>query len=459
MKNCPCVHTRRDFLRTTLLGGALTLTVPTFLADTFSSLHAAAALDSATQVATGKDSPILVVLQLAGGNDGLNTLVPYANDFYFQARPQIGLKGDAVIPLTDQIGLHGGLTGFKSLYDEGHLAIVQGVGYPNPNRSHFRSTEIWETASASDRNEKYGWLGRYFDNACAGADPTVGVNIGSETPQAFWSPVPMGITLKNPGNYRFVSGERPGMGGGDLTETNYKELNEADSSLGHGADEAAGASIGTVSSGNNAMAPGVGGASGNNSPLSFIERTALDAQVSSDKILAISKAGQNLATYPNSGLANDLKLVSRLISGGLTTRVYFVSQGGYDTHTNQVNAQNKNLKDLGDAMVAFCSDLKAQGNFDRVTVMTFSEFGRRVGENASGGTDHGTASPQFVFGGRVKGGLTGTYPSLDPAQLDNGDLIHTVDFRSVYAGLLENWLKTPSEQILQGKFDPFPLLA
>lgn len=448
MKNHPaCIHTRRDFLRTTLLGGALTMTVPTFLADTFSSLHAAA-LDSPVQAVTGKDAPILVVLQLAGGNDGLNTLVPYANDFYFQARPRIGIPAASVLKLDGNVGLNPGLAGFKTLFDEGHLQIVQGVGYPNPNRSHFRSTEIWETSSDSGRNEKYGWLGRYFDNACAGADPTVGVAIGGETPQAFWTPTPRGITLKNPDTYRFNSG-RPGMDGQDLTETTYKELNMSDHADGGAAgDSASGSSIGMIGSG----APGgkdVG------SPLSFIERTALDAQVSSDKILAVSKAAQNQVAYPGSALANDLKLVSRLIAGGLTSRVYFVSQGGYDTHTNQVATQQRNLQDLGDALLAFCNDLKAQGNFDRVMVMTFSEFGRRVGENASGGTDHGTASPQFLFGGKVRGGLAGAYPSLDPAQLDHGDLVHTVDFRSVYAGLLEKWLQTPSEPVLQGKFAPF----
>jgi uncharacterized protein (DUF1501 family) len=444
MKNRPnCIHTRRDFLRTTLLGGALTATVPAFLADTFSSLHAAA-LDSPIQAVTGKDAPILVVLQLAGGNDGLNTLVPYANDFYYQARPKIGIPAASVLKLDGQVGLHPSLVGFKALFDDGHLQVVQGVGYPNPNRSHFRSTEIWETASDSSRNEKYGWIGRYFDNACAGADPTVGVAISGQMPQAFWTPTPRAIALKNPDTYRFQSGG-PGM---DLTESAYKELNLVD----HGdGDATAGASIGMIGSG----APG-GKESG--SPLSFIERTALDAQVSSDKILAVSKAAQNQVSYPNSGLANDLKLVARLISGGLTSRVYFVSQGGYDTHANQLGTQQRNLQDLGDAMLAFCNDLKAQGNFDRVMVMTFSEFGRRVGENAGGGTDHGTASPQFLFGGKARGGLTGAYPSLDPAKLDRGDLVHAVDFRTVYAGLLESWLKTPSEPVLQGKFSPFAVV-
>ena len=181
MKNEITLQTRREFLRRTVLGSALTWTVPAFLADTFSALQAQAA-DSATQIATGKDATILVVLQMAGGNDGINTVVPYANDFYLKARPRIGLKADDVLKLSDDIGLHPALKGFKDLYDGGELSVIQGVGYPNPNRSHFRSTEIWQTASDADQIEKYGWLGRYFDNACAGADPAVGVTIGSQLP-------------------------------------------------------------------------------------------------------------------------------------------------------------------------------------------------------------------------------------------------------------------------------------
>ena len=178
-----------------MLGSALSWTVPAFLANTFSALQAEAA-DSATQIATGKDSTILVVLQMAGGNDGINTVVPYANDFYHRARPKIGLPAEQVLKFNDEIGFHGAMKGFKDLYDPGNLAVVQGVGYPNPNRSHFRSTEIWQTASDSDRIEKYGWIGRYFDNACAGADPTVGVTIGSQLPQAFFAKSPKGVCLQ-----------------------------------------------------------------------------------------------------------------------------------------------------------------------------------------------------------------------------------------------------------------------
>jgi uncharacterized protein (DUF1501 family) len=181
MKSDVTLHTRREFLRSTALGGALSWTLPTFLANTFSALQAGAA-DRATQITTGKDSPILVVLQMAGGNDGLNTVVPYQNDHYLRARPKIGLGEAKILKLNDELGLHPNLTGFKDLYDAGQLSVIQGVGYPNPNRSHFRSTEIWQTASDASEFAKYGWLGRYFDNACAGCDPTVGVSVAVPSP-------------------------------------------------------------------------------------------------------------------------------------------------------------------------------------------------------------------------------------------------------------------------------------
>ena len=181
--------------------------VPAFLANTVSALQAEAA-DSATQAITGRDASILVVLQMAGGNDGLNTVVPFSNDHYHHARPQLGLSAASVLKLNDDIGLHASLSGFKALYDAGSLSIIQGIGYPNPNRSHFRSTEIWQTASDSNQTAKYGWLGRYFDNACAGCDPTVGVSIGQQTPQAFASAHPTGVSLNNPESYRFISDDR-----------------------------------------------------------------------------------------------------------------------------------------------------------------------------------------------------------------------------------------------------------
>ncbi|HEX3720760.1 MAG TPA: DUF1501 domain-containing protein [Verrucomicrobiae bacterium] len=439
------LQTRREFLRTGILGGALSWTVPAFLSNTFSALQAEAA-DSATQTATGKNSSILVVLQMAGGNDGLNTVVPYANDYYFQARRRIAQPAKSVLKLNDEVGLHQGLTGFKDLYDAGHLSVIQGVGYPNPNRSHFRSTEIWQTASDEDKVESYGWLGRYFDNACSGADPEVGVNIGRQTPQAFSAKTPTGISLENPQNYRFMAGRRMADGEMNGVEKSFRELNQPAQDDG-GADNP-GATIGAIS----------GSIAHHGSPLDFLERTALDAEVSSDKILAITRRVENQATYPTSQLAASLKLVAKLIAGGLPTRIFYVSQGGYDTHTNQVGQQERLLRDLGDSVNSFVADLKAQGNFQRVMLMTFSEFGRRVAENANGGTDHGAAAPMFVVGNKVKAGLHGKYPSLAAADLFNGDLRYNVDFRSVYAGILEEWLNTKSEPILGRKFSPLPLV-
>jgi uncharacterized protein (DUF1501 family) len=442
MKKEISFQTRREFLRTTVLGGALSWTVPAFLANTFSALHADAA-DKATQVQTGRDGTILVVLQMAGGNDGLNTIVPYTNDYYHRARPKIGLKEKSVLKINDDVAFNSSLEGFKELYDAGQLAVIQGIGYPNPNRSHFRSTEIWQTATDSDKVEKYGWLGRYFDNTCRGCDPTIGVNIGRQMPQAFAAKSPKGVSLDNPQNYRFISGD--GKKGENGTEALYRKMNtmeEDESSSG------AGASIAELH----------GPAHNEGSALDFLERTALDAQVSSDKIRGIAAKVENHATYPGSQLGNSLKLVAKLIGGQLPTRVFYVSQGGYDTHANQAGSHDRLLKDLGDSLKAFVNDMKEQGNMGRVAIMTFSEFGRRVSENANSGTDHGAAAPMFVISEKVKAGLAGKHPSLAPADLFQGDLKYNTDFRRVYAGVLESWLKTPSAPILGGKFEPLHIV-
>jgi uncharacterized protein (DUF1501 family) len=442
MKNEITLQTRREFLRRTVLTSALSWTVPTFLANTFSALQADA-MDRSTQITTGKDSTILVVLQMAGGNDGINTVIPHGSDHYYKARPRIGIKADQVLKINDQIGLNPGLKGFKELYDQGSLAIVQGVGYPNPNRSHFRSTEIWQTASDSEKFEKYGWIGRYFDNACSGSDPTVGVNIGRQMPQAFAAKVPKGVSVDNPQNYRFINSEN-GTDGQQM-EQSYRELN------GQMVEENSGGSIGGISG----LPPQK---QNRGSVMDFLERTALDAQVSSDEIRAISARVDTKGAYPGSQLGNSLKLVAKLIGGGLSTRIFYVSQGGYDTHTNQVGTHQRLLQDLGDSVKAFTDDLKAQGNMQRVMVMTFSEFGRRVSDNANSGTDHGAAAPMFVIGQHVKAGLLGQYPSLAPTDLYQGDIKYTVDFRSVYAAVLENWLRTRSEPILGKKYQPLGLV-
>ena len=430
------IKTRRSFLRTTVLGAATSWTVPLFVQNTFTALNAQAA-GAATQVATGKDSPILVILQLAGGNDGLNTVVPYADDSYHKARRTLAIKEKDVLKLNEACGLNPKLPFLHKMFQEGHLSVVQGVGYPNPNRSHFRSTEIWTRATDSDKVGTTGWLGRYFDNACAGADPTVGIALVDRQPDAFVAKERPGIALKTPDLYRWMKGS----GDEHDAEEIFRDLNSPD-----GAMEAAGGSINMVAGG--AGGPTLGSAADS---LRFLERTALDAQVSSDKIRELLGKSKVRAGYPSTPLGQSLQLVARMIEGGLPTRVFYVSHGGFDTHAGQSNAHATRLQQLDEALAAFSNDLAAQSATDRVMLMTFSEFGRRVQENANGGTDHGTAAPLFVLGGKTKGGLLGKQPSL--TDLDKGDLKFGIDFRSVYATIIENWMQAKSEAILGRKFE------
>jgi uncharacterized protein (DUF1501 family) len=420
-----------------MLGAAATWTLPVFLEKTFFALDALAA-DALTQTVTGKDGTILVVLQMAGGNDGLNMVVPFADDAYHRARPRLALPADQILKIDNYVGLNPKLAGLKSLYDEGHVAIVRGVGYPNPNRSHFRSTEIWQTASDADRTLSDGWLGRYFDNCCGGADPTVGVAIGEETPQAFAAKKPTGVTFSRPEQFRFRPSE-PDGGRMSAEEMLFRQLNET-ASGGEAVAAPDGASVGAIN----------GKTKSDLSTLDFLQRTALDAQLSSDKILAIARKSKSTVTYPQGQLAAGLNIIARMIGGGLPTRVYYASQGGFDTHAGQINAHQRLMTEFNDAVTAFVSDLKQQGNFERVLLMTFSEFGRRVQENANGGTDHGAAAPMFVLGGAIKPGLFGKYPSL--TDLDHGDLKFNTDFRSVYGTVLDRWLKAPSQTVLGRKF-------
>lgn len=420
------MKTRREFLRSTVLGASSVWTVPMFVERTFGDLHLGAR-DLATQAVTGKDDTIMVVLQLAGGNDGLNTVVPFEDDAYHRARPQLAKDAKDLIRLDDGIGLNAAMPHLGEMYKEGNLAVVQGVGYPNPNRSHFVSTSVWETGDTLARANT-GWLGRYFDNACQGADPTVGISLKKTHPEAFGAMQNPGVSLSSPELYRWIHG------GGEKAEAEqfFNSLNAPD-------DPVDGASI--------AESPGTktGGIAGE-SNLDFLERVAMDARVSSKKILELASKHRSNVTYPGTPVSRSLNMVSRMIAGKMPTRVYYVSHGGFDTHNGQVNSHDRLLGQLDEGLKAFFADLKAQGNADRVTVMTFSEFGRRVSENASRGTDHGKASCLFVAGAPVKGGLYGRYPSL--TDLDKGDLKHTVDFRQVYSTMLEQWLRTKSAPIL-----------
>ena len=434
------MKTRRDFLRSTVLGASAAWTVPMFIDRTFGQLHEGAR-DSAVQPVTGKDDTILVVLQLAGGNDGLNTLVPYGDDAYHKARPRLAKKEKEIIKLSDHVGLNSFMPFLGSLFKEGDLGIVQGVGYPNPNRSHFVSTSIWETADTNNRSST-GWLGRYFDNSCPGADPTVGISFNKTQPESFGATKNPGVCLNSPELYRWIHG------GGEKAQAEefFADLNRPDA-VQDDDDDAPneGGSIAMPAGGK------VGGISGEGN-LAFLERVALDAQVSSAKILELAAKHKTTVPYDGSPIARNLNLVSRMISGGMPTRVYYVSHGGFDTHNQQLNSHDRLLGQLDSALKSFFTDLKEQGNDKRVVLMTFSEFGRRVSENASAGTDHGKASCLFLAGHGVKGGLHGSHPSL--TDLSEGDIKHTVDFRGVYGTLLSDWLKEPDLKPILGAVYP-----
>ena len=432
------LKTRRDFLRTSILGASASWTVPAFVGRTFAEMDEATR-DLAVQAATGKDGPILVVVQLAGGNDGLNTVVPYGDDAYHKARPRLAKEKGDLNKLNDYVGLNQAMPFMNSLYDEGDLAIVQGVGYPNPNRSHFISTSIWETADPNNRSNT-GWLGRYFDNACDGCDPTVGVSFNKTQPESFGAAKNPGICLSTPELYRWIHGG----GQKDQAAEFFADLNQPHDAPTDGSsiDMPAGGKVGGVAGEEN---------------LAFLERVALDARVSSAKILELASKHKTRVQYAGTPIARSLNMVARMIAGKLPTRVYYVSHGGFDTHNQQINSHDRLLTTLDDALKAFFSDLKQQGNDDRVTVMTFSEFGRRVAENASAGTDHGKGSCLFVAGKPVKGGLYGKYPSL--TDLSQGDLKHTTDFRGVYATVIEDWLKAKSEPVLRGKYEKLGFIS
>lgn len=430
--------TRREFLRTGIWGASASWTVPLFLQRTFGEMDVAAR-DLAVQAASGKDDEILVVLQMAGGNDGLNTLVPYGDDAYHQARPSLAKKEKDVIKLKEGLGLNASLKGLAGLYDEGDLAIVQGVGYPNPNRSHFVSTSIWETADPQNRSNT-GWLGRYFDNQCEGSDPMVGISLRKTQPESFGAERNSGISLSAPELYRWIHGGDQL----DAAEEVFAGLNAPEGMMA----EAAGDSIKEVG--------GQGGIVGEDNA-SYLERVALSAQVSSDEVVKMARKHNSQQKYPGTQLGQSLSLVGRMIAGGMPTRVYYVNHGGFDTHRQQAGRHEQLLGQMDAALQSFFADLRAQGNYQRVTVMTFSEFGRRVGENASGGTDHGQGSCLFVAGGGVKGGLYGKYPSL--TDLSRGDLKFTTDFRGVYATLLDQWLKTDSGKVLGKQFGDLGFMA
>ena len=422
------LHTRRVFLSRGLTVLSASAAIPAFLQRTAFAMNNPADMPLSQTAAGRGDSRVLVVVQMGGGNDGLSTVIPVDNDDYRRARPRLAITQN-LLPLGQSLALHPAMKGMKALYDAGRMNVVLGVGYPNPNRSHFRSMAIWQTGHPQ-ANGTTGWLGRYFDAQCCGADPVKpdgAISIGPLSPLTLKGAKFEPISFQTPEMFQWL----PGRG----QDAFHKHLREA---------------YATVNGISNPAAAGIAG----NPELDFLERTALDAQISGAEVRDAVGRAHNHAAYPQSELGRSLSLVAKMIAAELPTRVYYVSMGGFDTHAQQPKRHDNLMADLSAGLSAFMQDLKLQNLEDRTLVMTFSEFGRRVAENASQGTDHGTAAPMFLLGGGIHGGLLGRQPSLAPADLQMGDLRFAVDFRTVYAGILRQWLKTPAEGVLGHPFKP-----
>ncbi len=405
--------TRREFVHTAAIISTIA-TMPAFL-------HR-----SALAMADPRDAPltrsrpsipddrILVVIQLSGGNDGLNTVIPFGENAYYNARPNIAIPEDQVLVLDQRrgIGLHPQLAALKDMIDEGQAAVVMGAGYPNPNRSHFASMDIYHTGDTQS-GASLGWVGQAMDQAAPETGSAL-IAIGSEAPLAGYGRKTQPVAFESPNLFRWS--------GADLHDSlgrQYDTINRA----------------GVLSDAN----------VGANEQMAFVMRTSLDAQLASDQIR--NAVGRDpLTSFPGGQLANQLRMVAAMIRADLPTRVYYVGMGGFDTHANQPGRHSNLLTQFGDAMRAFYNELAAMRQQHRVLSLAFSEFGRRVAQNASQGTDHGTAGPMFLFGPMVLPGLQGTHPAFD--RLDEGDLAYTVDFRGVYAAVLDQWLKVDSREVL-----------
>ena len=359
-----------------------------------------------------QQNKVVVVLQLSGGNDGLNTVIPVRNDVYQSVRPNLGIAKDKAVMLTDEAGLHPALQGFANLYNDGSLGIINSVGYPNPDRSHFRSMDIWQTGSESNQTWQTGWLGRYLDAQCAGCDkPTQALEIDDTLSLALKGVAEKGIALRDPRR---------------LYNTSHEDYFNALSKNYH--------------------------ADNHEKPVDYLYKTMAETLSSADYIFQQSKLRPTSADYPKTGLGGSLKTIASLILSDINTKVYYVSHGSFDTHVNQQQQQQRLFTEMNDAVTAFVNDMKTNHRFDDVLLFTFSEFGRRVAQNASGGTDHGTANNMFlVSGGLQQKGLINAMPDL--ANLKDGDLQHEVDFKNVYATILNKWLNADDEKILGKKFD------
>lgn len=397
---------RRLFLTTSAVASsvaALSGTAPAFLRQAASEKK--------------NDGRILVVVEMAGGNDGLSTVVPFADDAYRKARPKLAIESSDVLKIDGRTGFHPAMRGFADLLEAGHLAVVQGVGYPNPNRSHFESMDIWHTCQRKDTSRTDGWLGRYLEGAgkSAASDPA-GFHFGDDKqPFALMSRSVRVPSVRSLDEFQ-------------LSGSNNRKFRDAVKQL-------------TATTREN-----------NNDLLGFVQSSTSSAISASERIEAATIKGMASQSYPDNALSKKLQAVGQLIRSGLTTPVYYVQINGFDTHAQQQNVHRTLLRTVSDSVSTFVNDMNSHGLGDRVLCLCFSEFGRRVKENASEGTDHGTAGPMFLAGTSVKPGLIGKQPSL--TDLRDGDLKHHTDFRSVYATVLQDWLGCDPAKILKGNFRP-----
>jgi uncharacterized protein (DUF1501 family) len=396
---------RREFLQVGSLATA-SLMVPKFLK----------AFEGRALVPAG--NKVVVVLQLSGGNDGLNTVIPVRNDIYYRSRPRIGIVRDKALSITDEVGLHPALTSFREAYNDGALGILNNVGYPNPDRSHFRSMDIWHTASQSNEYLNTGWLGRYLDAQCNGcAKPTQALEVDDVLSLALKGELSKGLAFKDPKRLY-----------GTANEKFFKEVSKQHNRIHH--DE---------------------------QPVEYLYKTMAETLSSADYIFKQSQLHPTSAEYPKTELGNNLKTIASLIYSEIDTKVYYISLGSFDTHVNQEAQQGRLFKEMNDAVGAFIKDLKKNNRFNDVLLFTFSEFGRRVAQNASGGTDHGTANNMFLLSGGLKQkGILNVLPDL--GDLDEGDLKYKIDFKNVYATVLNKWLKADDIKILGKRYDKLNFL-
>lgn len=392
---------RRDFLKNAAFAAAGTFVVPAFLKP-FEAL----ALD---ELSLYKN---LVVVQLSGGNDGLNTVIPFGNDIYYQMRKGIAIQPQDIIKLNDMQGLNPNLNCLKELYDQGWMTIINDVGYPNPDRSHFRSMDIWQTASDANQYLSTGWIGRYLDANCTTCKfPYTAIEVDDSLSLAMKGSTKKGIALKDP-SALFRNTNEPFFR--EMIKRDKDHLDEDN--------------------------------------LGYLYKTMIETSSSASYIQNTAKLYKSNAVYPATAFSNQLKTIANFICSGLKTRVYYVSLSGFDTHVNQVNQQGRVLQQYAEGMNTFIKDLHQNNKLDDTLVLTFSEFGRRVAQNASNGTDHGTANNLFVFGGKLKKqGIYNAAPDL--ANLENGDLKYKVDFREVYGTILDKWMDVNNGQVLNKRFN------